>query len=223
MNPRNTTSTPPGQPAGRSGENVIDQRGHQLILGGLTDAHCRRAPWGNCRLQIAHSWVQREYVHWKWGVLRPLCSTTAPPREYCRPSGARECIFYTGYSRGLRPYHDLFYQPLENGRWGKRLPSNLADLLQDPLSLLVWYLDDGTLRGDCNSCRLATQGFSLEEHHQRNLLRDNFLVGSRFRWRRKRGWCVLGFGDPCTGLSHLSWPAGGFVPAGVCFHVVQVG
>ena len=128
------------------------------------------------------------------------CAPFAPPLprrgSTAAPPGRRECIFYTGYSRGLRPYHDLFYQPLENGRWGKRLPSNLADLLQDPLSLLVWYLDDGTLRGDCNSCRLATQGFSLEEHHQRNLLRDNFLVGSRFRWRRKRGGVFWGLVIP---------------------------
>lgn len=45
----------------------------------------------------------------------------------------------------------------------KVVPSDIQDLLVDPISLAVWYLDDGSKRGDCEACRLATQGLTLEE------------------------------------------------------------
>nr|YP_008816003.1 putative LAGLIDADG homing endonuclease [Closterium baillyanum]AGZ90271.1 putative LAGLIDADG homing endonuclease [Closterium baillyanum] len=37
---------------------------------------------------------------------------------------------------------------------------NLSDYLSDPLSLAVWYCDDGTLRKDCNASRIATQAIA---------------------------------------------------------------
>jgi len=44
---------------------------------------------------------------------------------------------------------------------------------------MVWYLDDGTLRRDSGACRLATQGFTLEEHEiLQDVLKENFSITS---------------------------------------------
>lgn len=56
----------------------------------------------------------------------------------------------------------------------------------DPISLAVWYLDDGSKKSDCAACRLATlnicnletlQGFTLEENMALvECLRSNFGI-----------------------------------------------
>jgi hypothetical protein len=48
-------------------------------------------------------------------------------------------------------------------RYRKTVPVDLHLRLKDPLSLMVWHLDDGTLRDDCMACRLATQCFTHDE------------------------------------------------------------
>lgn len=51
-----------------------------------------------------------------------------------------------------------------NKKFVKKIPSNSKDILVDPLALAVWYLDDGTKQSDTQSCRIATNCFSKQEH-----------------------------------------------------------
>lgn len=70
----------------------------------------------------------------------------------------------------------------------KFIPENLKDYLIDPEALMVWYLDDGTLRLDGGACRLATQGFTLEEHViLQDCLQNNFNVTSVIeKWSKNK-------------------------------------
>lgn len=165
----------------------ISSRQHHILLGALLgDAHCRKSSSKNrkCRIQISHSMKQHSYLLWKREELSALCTKTRQPYQYSRSSGAQECTFYTNYQENLNTYHSLFYRRDVSGGYKKHVPAQLPQLLRDPLSLLVWYLDDGTLRNDCDSCRIATQGFSREEQELLStVLRDNFGVGSKVeRW-----------------------------------------
>ncbi len=110
----------------------------------------------NALLEINHSWNQRRYVDWKYRHLADLVRTTPSARH---GNGGRVAYrFVTRSLPVLTPYHALFY-----GRRGKQVP----DLELAPLTLAVWFMDDG-----CRSrgaVYLNTQQF--DDYSQRRLLR----------------------------------------------------
>ena len=130
---------------------------HAVLIGGLLgDLHIQRARTSTrrCRLRFCHSTVQRDYVDWKYAQYRDdYCQTTKSPWEAPKPG---EYLFYTAYRDEFIPYHEAWYKSID-GKIRKVVPDNIQDLLVDPVSLAVWYLDDGTKRQDYNGCRLATQ------------------------------------------------------------------
>ena len=139
-----------------------------LIMGTLLgDAHLQMRG-SSYRLKIAHSQSQEEYVKWKHRKLNRLCATTQGPTARQEKLGVT-IRFETASSRIWAPIHQLFYaeQGLTksgNPKYVKLITRELIDKLpMDPLVLAVFYMDDGSVRNDCNSGKLATQGFSLEE------------------------------------------------------------
>lgn len=159
-----------------------------VVVGGLIgDLHIQRttASTQRCRLRVCHSIAQREYVYWKYTVFRePFCKSVKPPHETARPG---EYVFYTMYRDEFLPCRDEWYRNDGNG-FRKRVPERIDTLLVDPISLAVWYLDDGTKRGDSDACRLATQGFSLQENQAlSNCLWTNFAIHASIdTWRLTR-------------------------------------
>ncbi len=147
--------------------------------------------WARCP-NLAYSFPtavkQKDYIFWKHQEMLRLCSRTRLPSESVRRGVHKEWTFWTNYLEQLNFYHRLFYR-LEGIHYKKVLPDDLGAHLSNALSLLVWYLDDGTLRKGGNSCRIATQSFSLREQEiLRNVLWDNFGVGCKIEgWRRRAG------------------------------------
>ncbi len=147
------------------------------------------------RLQISHSLAQKEYVDWKRKSFQRLCWNTKSPYtspRFSKKSGKTfySYSFYTNYTSELVEAHSLFYiyKEKENrGKFEKRIPDLLPDLFNDPLWLAVWYLDDGSLRSDCDSCRIATQSFSIPDVELlRETLNQNFQISSKLElWKYK--------------------------------------
>jgi len=104
----------------------------QLILGSvLGDGYLRKKV--NAHLQITHSAKQKSYVDWKYNILKNIVIT--PPKFY-KGNGSRVGYrFFTKSIPELTDFYDKFYQ---SGR--KAVPKNL---ILSPLSLAVWYMDDG--------------------------------------------------------------------------------
>lgn len=134
------------------------------------------------RLKIAHSPNQEPYVNWLYEKLKPICQTTQGPR--LRMSGKNKIIeFYPTSGKYMKSYHDLFYQPrVKNGiictnkngaiMYDKIItPATIASLGKNNLTVATLFMDDGSVRGDCYSGRIATQGFTLDGC---NLLKDYF-------------------------------------------------
>jgi len=161
----------------------ITPRQEAIILGNiLGDGHLQLAPNGKkTRLRFNHSMKQAQYVEWQYNELDWLCSNVSRPKEVIEKDKYSICRAYTSYHSELTPYHELTYKPttLKHRRFIKTIPSNFADYLKNPESLMVWYLDDGTLRKDGGACRLATQSFTLQEHEiLQETLWNNFHVKS---------------------------------------------
>ena len=110
--------------------------------------------------------------------------------------------------KGVGPDDDLlpvgYNREQQWSRFRKVVPDNIQDLLVDPISLAVWYLDDGSKRSNCTACRLATQGFSLVENMAlTECLGINFGIEAKIDT-----WMVRRPGRPIYGLSLPSTASG---------------
>jgi hypothetical protein len=128
---------------------------HEIVVGTLLGDGSMRCKT-NALLEINHSFDQRSYVEWKYRHLADLVTT--PPRVR-RGNGSRvACRFVTRSLPALTPYFQLFY-----GRGRKAVP----DLELSPLTLAVWFMDDGCRSR--NAVYLNTQQF--DRTSQERLLR----------------------------------------------------
>ncbi|TSC69178.1 MAG: homing endonuclease [Parcubacteria group bacterium Gr01-1014_66] len=136
----------------------------------------------NVRLQILHSGKQEEYVRWKYRILQSLVRTEPKLTS----------IFDERYGRSYTRMrfrtlcHNEFVQLRKIFYRGSRkiVPKEIDTLLIDPLSLAVWYMDDGKWRPDCRGIYLDTICFSIGEQKLLiSCLQNNFGVGEcKLHW-----------------------------------------
>ena len=115
----------------------LSQRQKEILIGCvLGDAYI--SPLGKVRIE--QSTKQRDYVDWKYQELRSLCYP-ALPREivHILPTGKQHTSVFFLLRQYFRPWRSIFYV----GRT-KIFP---RDLPVSPLSLAVWYMDDGCWTG----------------------------------------------------------------------------
>jgi len=140
----------------------ISQRQYEIILGTLLGDGCltKKQTEKNYALIIAHSVKQKEYLWWK---IEEISNLFTMQIQFYRN--------HYGETLSIQSYHHPFFTELHkrfysNGK--KRVTEEILDELT-PLSLAVWYMDDGTFRIDKRNkyysrgeARLSTQGFDNE-------------------------------------------------------------
>jgi hypothetical protein len=130
-----------------------------LVIGTvLGDGHLS-ANWSktNYRLDVRHSVRQNSYVEWKYNILRPF--VLMPIRNYER---TKSVWFRTISHSYLSDVYEFFYKDGIKG-----IQSNISQLLSDPLTIAVWFMDDGNavIRGNkAVGYHLNTQSFTFEEN-----------------------------------------------------------
>jgi len=126
---------------------------------------------GKSQLESKYSDKSLEYLIW----LREGLSELNPGP--IKPHQNDQHLYRTKASKELGELRKLFYPK------GKKIvPKEIKSLLTDPISLAVWYMDDGTLdfreRYHCNAM-IATYGFSFSDCKLLvNTLHDNFDIKS---------------------------------------------
>ena len=139
-----------------------------IIIGAILGDGCLHENWSktNSRLQIRQSSAQKEYVLWKYKALKPLVLTE--PQHY---RGTDSVWFRTISHPALTELHTIFYPE------GKKIiPDAIETFLSDPLTIAVWFMDDGNAvmrKGKVCGYQLNTQSFSKEENE---LLAEVFAV-----------------------------------------------
>lgn len=116
----------------------------------------------NYRFQVRQCLKQSAYVEWKYQALASLVLTA--PQYYERT----KCMWFRTISHPeLTQLRAVFY------RDGKKIiPENIAEYLANPITVAVWFMDDGNIKmanGKVRGYNLNTQSFSEEENMQ---LRD---------------------------------------------------
>lgn len=139
----------------------FDERQKAMIVGSVLGDACLHENWSktNYRLQIRHSQDQEAYVRWKHDVLKDFVLT--PPQAYAR---TRSIWFRTISHPDLSAIHRAFYR---DGT--KTIPDDIRAWITDPLTMAVWFMDDGNAlreRGTLRAYHLNTQSFTLEENQR---------------------------------------------------------
>lgn len=136
----------------------------ELVLGCvLGDGYLRKKV--NAHLQITHSFKQKEYVDWKYRILKNIVIT--PPRVY---KGNAKRIGYRFFTKSLPELTSFYSRFYRNGV--KIVPK---DINLSALSLAVWYMDDGSKSR--KACYFNSQQFDPES--QQNLLECFSKLGIR--------------------------------------------
>jgi len=121
----------------------------------------------NALFEVNHAVQVKEYVDWKWRHFHAYVRT--PPKSR-KGNGKRVAYRFT--TRSLPIFTNYYYWFYRDRK--KHVP---RDLMLTPLSLAVWYMDDGTKNR--SACYLNTQQFSLEDQeYLRHLLLRTFGIQS---------------------------------------------
>ena len=132
----------------------LTQLQRSVIIGSiLGDGHLRTFPGRkNALLEVNHSYKQKEYVEWKYNVLKNVSASEPKSRK-----GNGQRIAYRFHSKQLPELSEFHRQFYGSGR--KAIP---AAIPLDPLILAVWYMDDGSRCSD-DDYYLNTQQYSMSD------------------------------------------------------------
>ena len=151
----------------------LTKKQKDILIGNLLgDGGIYTGNSGKSNYYIKQSLKYKDYVFWLYNELKNICPSSPKQRK---DNG--QWYFYSSQLMELTEIQKLFY--LERK---KRVPLNIGDILFSPLSVAIWYMDDGTLDyrpKDHYAFYLATHSFSVEDTYRLvAALRDNFGIES---------------------------------------------
>lgn len=145
----------------------LTQIQRSIIIGSLLgDGYLRIVPGrSDALLEINHSYSQKEYVDWKFKMLKSLCRSAPKMRQ---SNGGRVAYrFSTRQSGELTEIYKLFYKNKT-----KRIPSNIT---LNPIMLAVWFMDDGSMCRE-SDVYLNTQQFNDEDQTRCKIMLENIGI-----------------------------------------------
>lgn len=156
----------------------LKKKANAILFGSLLgDGTIGRRGPNSYRLAIGHCLKQRQLVMYKFKYLCPLCRTTRGPfveTTYKKLKGNKDLKSYASLKfesttcKFLGKYFHLFYKAtqLPNGetKYVKMITRELLEALpKSPFVVAILFLDDGTVRSDAYSGKLALQCYSKYE------------------------------------------------------------
>lgn len=137
---------------------ALTQEQRDIIVGlVLGDGHLETPNKGKTyRLRVEHAISQSGYVDWLYRQFRNWVRTgPSIKKQVVRGKEYRKYYFSTLSAPALQYFGQLFYPQ------GKKIvPKNISQLVS-PLSLAIWFMDDGSCKSAFHRARIInTQGFS---------------------------------------------------------------
>lgn len=174
----------------------------QSVLFGtiLGDGYLQKTGERNARLRLEHGYQQKEYLFWKVEKLKPLFQGKPTYLERIHPLTKRTYKYWRHQSQST-PYlgklRKVFYPE------GKKIiPDNLEKYLT-PLSLAVWYMDDGYyyLRDKCSYLYLGNVS-EKEANIVHDAMLKKFDIAAKVK-AKKKGFAIYFPNSQCEKLKLL--------------------
>lgn len=162
----------------------LTQRQDAILVGTLLGDGCLERNGRNVRLRLEHGKDQKSYLLWKFRELKSIITGSVMKVRAYHKINKRIYESYRAYTfsdEAMQYYQNMFY--LNNK---KIIPDTICEILKDPLSLAIWFMDDGYRRNDCNAFRLGTDSFSKEEQILlQEVLSKNFGIETKIHKKGK--------------------------------------
>ena len=161
----------------------MTERQRDIIIGTvLGDSYIPFSKSGKTHIEIKQADKYKEYVFWLHDNLKDLFPKSIPRQR----KDNNQWYVTSSFSYELNELHKLFYN---EGR--KTIPENIEKLLISPLSLAVWFMDDGTLdyrvKDHC-AFHFCTNCFTKEETQRLiDVLYSNFGIITSMHYTLCRG------------------------------------
>jgi hypothetical protein len=162
----------------------LTQRQDAIIVGSILGDGCLERNGRYARLRLEHSDKQKSYLLWKYKELKSVI--TGSVMKVHGYHKVNRCFYdsfrvYTFSDEVIKYYWEKFYCDA-----GKIIPTDIDKFLTKPLSLAVWFMDDGYKRNDCNALRLGTDSFNRQEQELlQNTLWKNFGLETKVHKKGK--------------------------------------
>lgn len=171
----------------------LTKRQESILLGTiLGDGYLQKTGVKNARLKLEHGDVQKEYLIWKGKQFPRLFLGKPIYLERIHPKTNRTYKYWRWQSNStpiFGDWHRLFYK---NGK--KCLPVDLIKLLNQPLALAIWYMDDGYFHHLNHNCysMLYLGRISLEEAKiAGEAIVRNFNIQPKVYDKKKKGYALF--------------------------------
>ena len=169
---------------------LLTKEQQELMVGSLLGDGTMQIGSGaiNANFKVEQGLAQKEYVEWKYKILKPLVNTEPKISYRYKESGEKyekSWWFRTVRHPLLTAIHTKFYKK-KNDKFKKVVPTDLK-LHLSPLALAVWIMDDGSYsKGKID---MSTYSFTLQEILLlQRCLKDNFDVESKYFKDRNKGY-----------------------------------
>lgn len=132
-------------------------------------------------IQIEQGSTQKDYLFWKYNQLQSLVSVQ--PHQVFRKKKNGETT--SSYRFFLRQYFRNWRKKIY--RNGKKVINSELLRLMSPLSLAIWYMDDGCKKNEYTAI-IATDAFSKNSLRKlRTWLKQKWNITTRIKIRKEKG------------------------------------
>lgn len=170
--------------------NLTKQQESVLIGTILGDGFLQKTGEKNARLRLEHSQKQKDYVLWKGNIFGRLFQGSPNYLERVHPKSEetyKYCRWQSSASPSFGKWRKYFYP---NGK--KIVPSDIGKILTEPITLAVWYMDDGYFNKiDRNSYIYLGCISHAEAEILQNAILKNFKIKATVYDKKNKGYALF--------------------------------
>lgn len=163
----------------------MTQKQKSIVIGMvLGDAYLQKTGKANARLRLEHSIGQKEYLEWKVDLLKNYFQSKIQLLERFNARWNKTYHYVRIQSNSSPEFgkiQRLFYKDSE-----KVIPKEIAKLLKHPLTLAVWFMDDGYYYPRDKMSYIYISNFSQESiSNLLTSLKENFGLSPILKIKKK--------------------------------------
>lgn len=175
----------------RGKSKAMNKKQKEILIGMiLGDCFLQKTGSKNARIRLEHSLKQKDYLLWKASFFPKFFQgkPTLISRFNKRFGKSYNYVRFQSLSSSeIGKFRNHFYD--QNGR--KIIPSDIRDLLKSPLSLAVWFMDDGYYyQRDKISYIYLPKCLEEEFILLLNSLKNNFDLSPTLK-KKSKGYCFI--------------------------------
>lgn len=162
----------------------MTKREQSIVIGCvLGDGYLQKTGKQNARLRLEHSAKQKEYIFWKWQELKAYMQDKPKLIIRFNPIWQQQYNYYRCQSHASPEFGKLRVEFYENDH--KQFPESILKHLRDPLSLAVWYMDDGYYyRRDRAAYIYLHHVAKIEKNRIQNSFSQNFALHPKLETKK---------------------------------------